>query len=167
MKKNLAFIEKTWMTYNVSDTPFSFEYLDDRFNNLYKSEENMKTIFSYFMFVAISIAILGMVGLSVFLIERRTKEIGIRKINGASIPNVIILLNKNFVKWVAIALLIAVPIAYYAMHRWLQNFAYKTGISWWLFVLAGLIAIGIALLSVSLQSWWAATRNPVDALRYE
>jgi putative ABC transport system permease protein len=167
MKKNLAFIEKTWMTYNVSDTPFSFEYLDDRFNNLYKSEENMKTIFSYFMFVAISIAILGMVGLSVFLIERRTKEIGIRKINGASIPNIIILLNKNFVKWVAIALLIAVPIAYYAMHRWLQNFAYKTGISWWLFVLAGLIAIGIALLSVSLQSWWAATRNPVDALRYE
>jgi putative ABC transport system permease protein len=167
MKKNLAFIEKIWAAYNVSDTQFTYEYLDERFNRLYKTEENMKTIFSYFMIVAISIAILGMIGLSVFLIERRTKEIGIRKINGATISGILLLLNKNFVKWVAIALVIAIPISYYAMHSWLRNFAYKTDLSWWLFVLSGIIAIGIALLSVSMQCWRAAVRNPVDALRYE
>jgi putative ABC transport system permease protein len=167
MKKTLAFIEKNWMIYNVSDTQFSYEYLDDRFNMLYRSEQNMRTIFSYFMIVAISIAILGMIGLSVFLIERRTKEIGIRKINGATVSGIMLLLNKNFVKWVVIALFIAVPLTYYEMHSWLRNFAYKTDLSWWLFALAGIIAIVIALLSVSLQCWRAAVRNPVDALRYE
>lgn len=167
INKTLTFIEKTWMDYNVSDTPFSFEYLNDRYKMLYKSEERMRTIFSYFMIVAISIAILGMVGLSIFIIERRTKEIGIRKINGASISGVMIMLNKNFVKWVAIALVISVPITYYALHLWLKNFAYKTELSWWIFVLAGMIVIGIALLTVSFQSWRAATRNPVEALRYD
>jgi putative ABC transport system permease protein len=167
IKRTLAFIEKTWMDYNVSDNPFSFEYLNDRFNRLYTSEEKMRTIFSYFMIVAISISVLGMAGLSLFLIERRTKEIGIRKINGATVLKVILMLNKNFVKWVALALMIAVPITYYAMHRWLENFAYKTEISFWIFVLAGIFALTIALLTVSWQSWRAATRNPVDALRYE
>lgn len=119
------------------------------------------------MIVAISIAILGMVGLSVFLIERRTKEIGIRKINGASVSEVMAMLTKDFVKWVAIAFVIAIPIAYYAMHNWLENFAYKTELSWWIFALAGIIALGIAMISVSWQSWLAATRNPVEALRYE
>jgi putative ABC transport system permease protein len=119
------------------------------------------------MIVAISIAILGMVGLSVFLIEHRTKEIGIRKINGASVSEVMRMLNNNFVKWVVIAFMIAVPIAYYSMHKWLKNFAYKTDLSWWIFALAGIIALGIALLTVSWQSWRASTRNPVEALRYE
>ena len=119
------------------------------------------------MIVAISIAILGMIGLSVFLIDHRTKEIGIRKINGARVAEVMIMLNKNFVKWVAIALVIAVPITYYAMHLWLKSFAYKTDLSWWIFALAGIIAIGIALLTVSWQSWRAAIRNPVEVLRYE
>jgi putative ABC transport system permease protein len=167
MKKTLIFIEKNWQAYNVSDYPFSYEFLNDRFNRLYKSEENMRTIFSYFMIVAISIAILGMMGLSVFLIERRTKEIGIRKINGAKVNQVLILLNADFMKWVAIAFVIAVPISWIAMHKWLENFAYKTELSWWIFALAGIIASGIALLTVSWQSWRAATRNPVDALRYE
>jgi putative ABC transport system permease protein len=167
MNKTLTFIENAWQAYNTSDYPFSFEYLNDRFISRYKSEEKMRTIFSYFMIVAISIAILGMVGLSVFLIERRTKEIGIRKINGASVWEVMAMLTKDFVKWVAIAFVIAIPIAYYAMHNWLENFAYKTELSWWIFVLAGIIALGIALISVSWQSWLAATRNPVEALRYE
>ena len=165
--KTLTFIEKIWQAYNVTDYPFTYDYLTDRFNRLYKSEGNMRTIFSYFMIVAISIAILGMVGLSVFLIEHRTKEIGIRKINGASVSEVMRMLNNNFVKWVVIAFVIAVPIAYYAMHKWLKNFAYKTELSWWIFALAGIIALVIALLTVSWQSCRAATRNPVEALRYE
>jgi putative ABC transport system permease protein len=165
--KTITFIENVWQVYNTSDYPFSFEYLNDRFVSRYKSEERMRTIFSYFMIIAISIAILGMVGLSVFLIERRTKEIGIRKINGASVSEVMAMLTKDFVKWVAIAFVIAIPIAYYTMYNWLENFAYKTELSWWIFVLAGIIALGIALISVSWQSWLAATRNPVEALRYE
>ena len=165
--KTLSFIEKIWTEYNISDTPFSYEYLNDRFNRLYKSEERMRIIFSYFMIVAITIAILGMIGLSVFLIDHRTKEIGIRKINGSGVSEIMIMLNKNFVKWVVIALVIAVPITFYAMNLWLQNFAYKTSLSWWIFALAGMIAICIALLTVSWQSWRAATRNPVEVLRYD
>jgi putative ABC transport system permease protein len=99
--------------------------------------------------------------------ERRTKEIGLRIVNGARVAEVIVLLNKDFVKWVAIAFLITVPIAWFIMHKWLQNFAYKTELSWWIFGVSGIIALGIALLTVSLQSWRAATRNPVEALRYE
>jgi len=165
--KTLSFIEKTWTEYNISDTPFSYEYLNDRYSRLYSSEERMRIIFSYFMIVAITIAILGMVGLSVFIIDHRTKEIGIRKINGSGVYEIMIMLNKNFVKWVVIALIIAIPITYYAMNLWLKNFAYKTGLSWWIFFLAGVIATGIAILTVSWQSWRAATRNPVEVLRYD
>ena len=99
--------------------------------------------------------------------EFRTKEIGIRKVNGARVSEILAMLNKDFVKWVVIAFIIATPVAYYAMHKWLENFAYKTTLSWWIFALAGLLALGIALLTVSWQSWRAATRNPVEALRYE
>jgi putative ABC transport system permease protein len=167
MNKTLTFIEKTWNVYNASDYPFSFEYLNDRYNRLYKSEEKMRTIFSYFMIVAISIAILGMMGLSVFLIERRTKEIGIRKVNGAKVSEILNMLNKDFIKWVIIAFAIALPVAWFGMHRWLENFSYKTELSWWIFALGGIIALGIALFTVILQSWRAATRNPIKALRYE
>jgi putative ABC transport system permease protein len=99
--------------------------------------------------------------------ENRTKEIGLRKVNGATISEVMVLLNKNFIYWVAIAFVIACPIAFYAMNKWLQNFAYKTELSWWIFVASGIIALVIASLTVSWQSWRAATRNPVEALRYE
>lgn len=167
LNKTISFIEKIWQTYNVSDDVFTYEFLNDRFERLYRSEEKMRTIFSYFMIVAISIAVLGMLGLSVFLIERRTREIGIRKINGARISEVIIMLNFNFVKWVVTAFVITVPIAYYAMHRWLQSFAYKTELSWWIFALAGTIAVTISLLTVSWQSWRAASGNPAETLRYE
>jgi putative ABC transport system permease protein len=104
----------------------------------------------------------------IFLISlKRTKEIGIRKVNGAKIWQVMTMLNRDFIKWVAIGFVIATPIAYYAMNKWLQNFAYKTELSWWIFALAGLLALGIALLTVSWQSWRAAKRNPVESLRYE
>ena len=99
--------------------------------------------------------------------EQRTKEIGIRKVNGAKISEVMAMLNKDFVKWVIIAFIIASPIAWYTMHKWLEGFAYKTELSWWIFALSGILALSIALLTVSWQSWRAANRNPVEALRYE
>ena len=101
------------------------------------------------------------------VVKRKIKEIGVRKVNGAKVSEILTLLNKDFIKWVAIAFVIATPVAWYAMNKWLENFAYKTTLSWWIFVLAGLLALGVALLTVSFQSWKAATRNPVEALRYE
>ena len=147
--------------------PFSYHFLDQSFEKLYKKDEQMAKAVSLFSLVAIAIAVLGILGLSVFLTETRTKEIGIRKVNGARISEILTMLNKDFIKWVAIAFVIATPVAYYVMNKWLENFAYKTSLSWWIFVLAGLLALGIALLTVSWQSWKAATRNPVEALRYE
>jgi putative ABC transport system permease protein len=97
----------------------------------------------------------------------RIKEIGIRKVNGAKVSEILVLLNKDFVIWVMVAFVIAAPVAWYSMNKWLESFAYKTSLSWWIFVLAGLLALGIALLTVSWQSWRAATRNPVESLRYE
>jgi len=105
--------------------------------------------------------------MSLISCQRRTKEIGIRKINGARSTEVMALLNKDLIKLVVIAFIIATPVAWYSMYKWLQDFAYRTAISWWIFLLAGLIALFIALATVSLQSWRAATRNPVEALRYE
>jgi putative ABC transport system permease protein len=167
LPQTLAFIEKEWQGFNASGSPFFFRFVDERFDRLYQSETHTKTLFTCFMMLAILIAVLGLIGLSLFVMERRTKEIGIRKVNGAKIFEVMTMLNKDFVKWVAIAFLIATPIAYYAMNKWLENFAYKTNLSWWIFALAGALAMSIALLTVSWPSWRAATRNPVEALRYE
>jgi putative ABC transport system permease protein len=105
--------------------------------------------------------------MAAFSMQHRVKEIGIRKINGATITEILTMLNKSFVSWIAIAFIIATPIAWLAMHKWLENFAYKTELSWWIFAVSGLLAMAIALLTVSWQSWRAATRNPVEALRYE
>jgi putative ABC transport system permease protein len=123
--------------------------------------------FSLFAGCAIVICCLGILAMSLFACQRRIKEIGIRKVNGAKISEVMTMLNRDFVKWVAIAFVIATPIAYYAMSKWLEGYPYKTSLSWWIFALAGALALGIALLTVSWQSWKAATRNPVEALRYE
>ncbi len=117
--------------------------------------------------LAIILSCLGLIALSSYLLARKTKEIGIRKVNGARIPEVMIMLNKVFIRWVAIAFLIATPVALVALHKWLQSFAVKTALSWWIFVSAGAISLLIAVLTVSWQSWRAASRNPVEALRYE
>jgi putative ABC transport system permease protein len=159
-------IEKTWKT-TGGTTAFDFDFTDDILNQLYDSDLQFAKIIGLMAFVAILIASLGLFGLSLQIGLQKTKEIGIRKVNGACIYEVLIMLNKDFLKWIAIAFLIATPIAYYAMNKWLQNFAYKTELSWWIFALAGLLALGIALLTVSWQSWRAATRNPVESLRDE
>jgi putative ABC transport system permease protein len=147
--------------------PVEVSFFDQAVENMYQSEQQFRRTFSLFALCAIVICCLGILAMSMFACQRRIKEIGIRKVNGAKISEILSMLNKDFVKWVAIAFIIACPVAWYAMHSWLNNFAYKTELSWWIFGLAGIIALGIALLTVSWQSWRAATRNPVEALRYE
>jgi putative ABC transport system permease protein len=148
---------------------FAFEYnfLDETYNLQYKPERKFENLLFSFALLAILIASIGLFGLSIHTTIRRTKEIGIRKINGAKVTEVMVILNKDFTIWVAISMVLAFPASWYAMDKWLNNFAYKTELSWWIFALAGMLALGIALLTVSFQSWRAATRNPVEALRYE
>jgi putative ABC transport system permease protein len=151
----------------VPDSPFEYFFYDSYYDQLYKKEALFGKVIFIFSIIAILIACMGLFGLAAFFSERRTKEIGIRKVNGAVITEMLTMLNREFIKWVFISFIIATPIAWYAMHKWLQTFAYKTELSWWIFGLAGLMAIVIALLTVSWQSWRAATINPVEALRYE
>ena len=147
--------------------PVEISFFDQAIENMYQSELQFQRTFSLFAGCAIVICCMGILAMSLFTCQHRIKEIGIRKVNGAKISEVMTMLNKDFVRWVAIAFVIACPIAYYAMSKWLENFAYKTELSWWVFALAGLMALAIALITVSWQSWKAATRNPVEALRYE
>ncbi|HSH20721.1 MAG TPA: FtsX-like permease family protein, partial [Draconibacterium sp.] len=151
----------------IPDTNCEIGFFDQRLEEMYNSEKRISGLFSYFSFVAIFIACIGLFGLSVFAIERKRKEIGIRKVNGSKISQIMALLNKDFIKWVVISFIFASPIAWYAMNQWLQNFAYKTALDWWIFALAGFLAVFIAILTVSFQSYKAAVRNPVEALRYE
>jgi putative ABC transport system permease protein len=164
-----ATLEKVSTVWNelAPGFPFSYHFLDQDFEQLYHKDEQMAKAITLFSLIAIAIAALGILGLSIFMGESRIKEIGIRKINGAKISEVMLMLNKDLIKWVIIAFIISSPIAFFVMHKWLENFAYKTELSWWIFTLAGLLALGIALLTVSWKSWRVATRNPVEALRYE
>jgi len=147
--------------------PVEISFFDQAVGNMYLSELRFQRTFSLFAGCAIIICCLGIFTMSLFSCQRRTKEIGIRKINGAGPAEVMALLNKDLVILVIIAFVIATPVAWYSMHKWLQGFAYRTEISWWIFALAGLLALGIALFTVTWQTWRAATRNPVEALRYE
>ena len=147
--------------------PFNFHFLNEDFDNMYQTEQRINRIFSWFSFLAIIISCLGLIGLSSFMTEQRTKEIGIRKINGASSLEIFSMLSGEYIVWVLISIIIACPVAWYAMHKWLENFAYRIDISWLEFVLAGISALLIALLTVSWQSFRAAGKNPVEALRYE
>jgi putative ABC transport system permease protein len=160
------FINKTFKSFNPG-LPIDFHFLDDDFDNLYRTEQRISKIFGYFSLLAIIISSLGLIGLSSFMVERRTKEIGIRRTNGAKSIEIFSLLSKEYILWVLISIMISSPVAWYVMRRWLENFAYKTELSWWIFALAGLLTLGIALLIVSWQSWRAAIQNPVEALRYE
>ena len=162
----LTFLKRTIKKFEPN-APFEYEFLDRRLNNLYRADERTGKIFGYFTFLALFVSCLGLCGLNSFLVERHTKEIGIRKVLGASVTGIFILISRGFTKWIILANLIAWPIAYYFMNKWLQNFAYRTSLSIWTFILSGLAALFIALLTVSYQTIKAATANPVDSLRYE
>ena len=159
-------ISRVWEYFSPSQ-PIRYSFLDANFSMMYSDIKRMGRILSAFASLAIIVACLGLFALSSSLIEKRTKEIGVRKVNGARISEVMFLLNQNFLIWVIIAFVIATPLAYYIMNQWLETFAYKTNINWQVFIITGLISTGIALLTVSWQSWRAATQNPVEALRYE
>ena len=150
-----------------SEEPFQYKFLIDEIADLYQKEKKLSQIYILFTIIALLISVSGLFTIVIYDTKKRTKEIGVRKVNGAKISEVMLLLNRDFFKWILISFVIASPIAWYTMHKWLENFAYKTDLSWWIFALAGLLALGIALLTVSWQSWRAATRNPVESLRYE
>ena len=159
-------VEAKWKQLSPGQ-PFSYQFMDDSFDEMYRAEQRIGTIALIFAALAILIACLGLFGLAAFMAEQRTKEIGVRKVLGASVGSIIGLLSKDFLKLVLIAILIASPLAWYAMNQWLADFAYKIDIEWWMFALAGLLSIGIALLTVSFQSIKAALMNPVKSLRSE
>jgi putative ABC transport system permease protein len=162
----MGYIENAWKKF-ASNKPYEYSFLDEDYDRLYMNENQTRKLFSIFSFLAIFIACLGLFGLASFIADRKTKEIGIRKVLGASVPGIVKILNTSFVKWVLIANLIAWPIAWYIMNRWLQNFAYRIDLTWWMFVLAAVLALFIALVTVSFQTVKAALKNPVDSLRYE
>jgi putative ABC transport system permease protein len=162
----IAHARQVWQKYSPH-YPFEYFFLDDEFNRMYQAEEKLSAIFGYFTFLAVFIACLGLFGLASFTAERKTKEIGIRKVLGASIGQLLLLLSQDFMKLVLAANLIAWPIVWYAMKQWLQGFAYRTSLGWQMFMLTAATALLIALVTVSFQTLKAALANPVEALRYE
>jgi putative ABC transport system permease protein len=165
-KSTVESISSIWHKY-VGNQAFEYSFFNDDFARLYTSEQRTGSIFSVFSVLAIFIACLGLLGLAAYTAEQRTKEIGIRKVLGASVSEIIFMLTKEFTKWVLIANIIAWPIAYFFMNEWLENFAYRISLSIWVFVLAGISALLIAVLTVSYQAVKAALANPVESLRYE
>ncbi|HSK12223.1 MAG TPA: FtsX-like permease family protein, partial [Phnomibacter sp.] len=147
--------------------PFSYRFLDDAFDEMYRAEQRVGKLALSFSVLAIFIACLGLFGLATFMAQQRVKEIGVRKVLGASVLNIVRLLSNDFVKLVFVASVIAFPLSWYFMHKWLQDFAYRTSINWWVFVLAGALGLAIALVTVSFQAVKAALANPVKSLRTE
>ena len=163
-KEAIAGLEKICKSLNPK-FPFTYQFSDQEYDKLYRSEQVVSKLSNIFAFLAIFISCLGLFGLATFTAEQRTKEIGVRKVLGASIPNIVSLLSTNFLKPVVIAMFIAFPVAWYVMNNWLQDFAYKINIEWWMFAIAGVLAIGIALITVSFQTIKAAIANPVKVIK--
>jgi putative ABC transport system permease protein len=166
IKTLVAQIEEKWKAMAPSQ-PFTYSFMDDDFNNIYAAEQRVGTISLSFSLLAILIACLGLFGLVTFAAEQRTKEIGIRKVLGASISNIVQLLSKDFLKLVLLSAVVAFPVAWWIMHSWLQDFAFRIAIGWWVFAIAGFIAAAIALATVCFQAVRAALANPVKNLRTE
>lgn len=166
LPETLAFIERKWRELDPAH-PFEYSFMDETFDRLYRSEEKLSQIFSVFSFLAVFIASLGLFGLALYMVEQRTKEIGIRKVLGASVGKIFVLLSKEFALLVLVANLFAWPAAYFFMHNWLQNFAYRINIAPWIFVLSAVSALVIAMLTISFQAVKAALADPVDSLRHE
>lgn len=166
LQETLSRLQTTWTRHYPKDN-FDFALADEQFNRQYESDSRFSKLYVWLTLLSIGIATIGLYGLILFYLEKRKKEISLRKVNGANIGQIIHLINLTFIKWVVIAFVIAIPVAWYVVNRWLENFAYKTDLSWWIFALAGLLTLGIALLTVSWQSFKAASKNPVEVLRYE
>jgi putative ABC transport system permease protein len=164
--KALGKLKAIWVNHFPSD-PMDLFFAEDFFFKQYHSETRFGKFQASLTLLSIIIACLGLYGLIVFYLNQKRKEIGLRKINGARVTEIMLMLIRDFVIWVAIAFLVAVPVAWYVLDKWLQNFAYRTELSWWIFALSGILSLVIALVTVSWQSWRAATKNPVEALRYE
>jgi putative ABC transport system permease protein len=162
----LGSMEQSWATYNPS-LPFEYTFLNDQVNKQYEADQRLSAIITYLTAIAVFICCLGLYGLAAFTAEQRTKEIGVRKVLGASVTNITALLSRDFLKLVLIGNIIAWPIAHYGMNKWLEDFAYRIDISPWIFVLAGIAAFLIAVVTVSFQSVKAALANPVKSLRSE
>ena len=165
-QKTLKAIESKWKAFYPAGS-FSYKFYDERIAELYKSERNLSTLINLVTAIAIFISCMGLFGLAVLTAYQRTKEIGIRKVLGASVAGIVALLSREYLRLVALAILISAPIAWWAMNRWLRNFAYKIPLSWWLFALAGLSGLGIAFLTVGFHSFKAAKANPVKSLKIE
>jgi putative ABC transport system permease protein len=165
-KASIAAVEQTWHKY-LPKTPFDFTFLDEKFGQLYNSEQQQGSLFTIFSCIAIFIACLGLFGLSAFTITQRVKEIGVRKVLGASVPQIVTELSKDFLKLVLVASIIALPVAWFSMNKWLLDFAFRINISWWVLLMAGVIALIIAFVTISFQSIKAALANPVKSLRSE
>jgi len=165
-KEALADMQTVWSSL-FPEYPFQYEPVGAMYQKVYKAELLQAKLLSIFTIIALFICSMGLFGLALIVTQQRTKEIGVRKVNGARVIEIVRLLNGDFIKWVVLAFVFACPVAWFAMDKWLENFAYKISLSWWIFVLAGILAVGIALLTVSFQSWKAATINPVEALRDE
>jgi putative ABC transport system permease protein len=165
-KRLLTQLEALHKRFNPQ-TPFSYYFLDDAFDKMYKTEIRLAQMFGIFTTLAILIACLGLFGLATFMAEVRTKEIGIRKVLGASAASIAALLSRDFLRLVVVAIVVACPVAYYCMEKWLQDFAYRTSINWGFFGLTALVAIATAVLAVSYQSIRAAKANPVKSLKTE
>jgi putative ABC transport system permease protein len=166
IQQNLKQMEQIWSKH-ASGEDFSYVFFDEDFGRLYNAEVRTRKIVTIFSALAIIIACLGLLALAAFVAEQRTKEIGVRKVNGARVSEILLSLNSGFMKRVGIAFVVAVPGAWYLLHNWLRNFAYQTDLSWWTFALAGAVALLLTIITVSWISWKAATRNPIEALRYE
>ncbi|PMD96567.1 cell division protein FtsX [Siphonobacter sp. BAB-5405] len=162
----LRTMQQVWSQYHV-DVPFSYSFLNDRFSNTYQIEQKTGTLLSVFAGLTIFVACLGLFGLVTFTTQQRTKEIGVRKVLGASVGSILALLSKEFLQLVGLAFILAIPLAGYVTHEWLQQFAYRISLEWWVFVMAGVLALSIALLTVSVQSIKAALVNPVKSLKSE
>jgi putative ABC transport system permease protein len=166
LPQTISHIRETWEKF-APQKPFEYSFLDEDYESLYMNEAQTRKLFSIFSFLAIFIACLGLFGLASFSAQRRIREIGIRKTLGASVTNIILILNQEFLKWVVIANLVAWPIAYYLTNSWLQNFAYRINLGWWVFVSGAIAALVIAIITVSFQSVKTALINPSQAIRYE
>ena len=162
----LATAGKEFKQYN-GQYPFGYAFLDEMFDSIYKSESRQATLFDYFSGIAIFISCLGLLGLAAFTAQVRTREIGVRKVLGASVSGITAMLSMDFLKLVLIAIVIASPLAWYAMNKWLQDFAYRINIEWWVLAVAGVLAVLIAFATISYQAIKAALMNPVKSMRSE